>query len=319
MKQRTLAMTTGFERYSKKTRRALFLEEMEQVVPWAALRALIEPFYPKAGNGRPAVGVERMLRVYFLQQWFNLSDPAVEEALYDSAVMRGFVGIDLGCEPVPDETTVCKFRHLLEEHRLGGQMLEAVNQHLQSQGVRITTGTIVDATIIHAPSSTKNREQKRDPEMHQTKKGKQWYFGMKAHVGVDSKTKLIHTAVVTAANVADATVLPELLHGEETRVWGDQAYRGQTEVIQQCAPQAQDCTHRRYRYKDRTDEVEREKNRSKSTVRSKVEHVFQVLKLQFGFVKVRYRGLAKNANRLFAACALVNLYMVRRKLLYAAA
>lgn len=309
----------GFERYSKKTRRAVFLEEMERVVPWAELRALIEPYYPKAGNGRPPVGVERMLRIYFLQQWFNLSDPAVEEALYDSAVMRSFVGIDLGREPVPDETTVCKFRHLLEEHRLGGQMLEAVNLHLQNQGVRITTGTIVDATILHAPSSTKNREQKRDPEMHQTKKGNQWYFGMKAHVGVDSKTKLIHTALVTAAHVADATVLPELLHGEETRVWGDQAYRGQTDVIQQCAPRAQDCTHRRYRYKDHIDEVERAKNRTKSTVRSKVEHVFGVMKLKFGFVKVRYRGLAKNANRLFATCALVNLFLVRKRLLYWAA
>jgi Transposase and inactivated derivatives, IS5 family len=319
MKQRTLATMNGFERYSKKTRRAVFLEEMEQVVPWAELRALIEPYYPKAGNGRPPVGVERMLRIYFLQQWFNLSDPGVEEALYDSAVMRSFVGIDLGREPVPDETTVCKFRHLLEEHRLGGQMLETVNLHLQSQGVRITTGTIVDATILHAPSSTKNREQKRDPEMHQTKKGNQWYFGMKAHVGVDSKTKLIHTALVTAAHVADATVLPELLHGEETRVWGDQAYRGQTDVIQQCAPRAQDCTHRRYRYKDHIDEVERAKNRTKSTVRSKVEHVFAVMKLKFGFVKVRYRGLAKNANRLFATCALVNLFLVRKRLLYWAA
>jgi transposase, IS5 family len=319
MKQRTLAMTTGFERYSKKTRRAEFLEEMEQVVPWRKLCALIEPVYPKAGNGRPPVGVERMLRIYFLQQWFNLSDPGVEEALYDSAVMRSFVGIDLGQEPVPDETTVCKFRHLLEEHGLGGEMLETVNLHLQSQGVRITTGTIVDATIIHAPSSTKNREQRRDPEMHQAKKGKQWYFGMKAHVGVDSKTKLIHTALVTPAHVADATVLPELLHGEETRVWGDQAYRGQTEVIHQYAPRAQDCTHRRYRHKDRIDEVERAKNRTKSTVRSKVEHVFGVMKLKFGFVKVRYRGLVKNANRLFATCALVNLFMVRKKLLRALA
>ena len=172
-----------------------------------------------------------MLRIYFLQQWFNLSDPAVEEALYDSPLMREFVGIDLGREPVPDETTVCKFRHLLEEHQIGAAMLETVNQHLQKKGVRIATGTIVDATIIHAPSSTKNREQERDPEMHQTKKGKQWYFGMKAHVGVDSKTKLIHSAVATAANVADSTVLPELLHGEETKVWGDQAYRGQTEAI----------------------------------------------------------------------------------------
>jgi IS5 family transposase len=318
MKQRTLAMMTGFERYTKKTKRALFLEEMEQVVPWDKLCSLIEPYYAKAGNGRQPVGLERMLRIYFLQQWFNLSDPAVEEALYDSAVMRSFVGIDLGREPVPDETTVCKFRHLLEQHQLGGQILEAVNLHLQSQGVRITTGTIVDATIIHAPSSTKNREQKRDPEMHQTRKGKQWYFGMKAHVGVDSKTKLIHTALVTAAHVADATVLPELLHGEETRVWGDQAYRGQRDVIHACAPQAQDCTHRRYRYKKWVDEVERAKNRTKSTVRSKVEHVFGVMKLKFGFVKVRYRGLAKNANRLFATCALVNLFMVRKRVMHTA-
>jgi IS5 family transposase len=318
MKQRTLAMMTGFERYTKKTKRALFLEEMGQVAPWDKLCSLIEPYYAKAGNGRQPVGLERMLRIYFLQQWFNLSDPAVEEALYDSAVMRSFVGIDLGREPVPDETTVCKFRHLLEQHQLGGQILEAVNLHLQSQGVRITTGTIVDATIIHAPSSTKNREQKRDPEMHQTRKGKQWYFGMKAHVGVDSKTKLIHTALVTAAHVADATVLPELLHGEETRVWGDQAYRGQRDVIHACAPQAQDCTHRRYRYKKWVDEVERAKNRTKSTVRSKVEHVFGVMKLKFGFVKVRYRGLAKNANRLFATCALVNLFMVRKRLMHTA-
>jgi transposase, IS5 family len=319
MRQQTLAMTTGFERYSKKTRRALFLEEMGLVVPWGGLCALIEPHYAKPGNGRPPVGVERMLRIYFLQQWFNLSDPAMEEALYDSAVMREFVGIDLGREPVPDETTMCKFRHLLEEHSLGKQILETVNVHLQSQGVRITRGTIVDATIIHAPSSTKNREQKRDPEMHQTKKGNQWYFGMKAHVGVDSKTKMIHSAIVTAANVADSTVLPELLHGEETKVWGDQAYRGQREAIREAAPAAQDMTNRRYRYKNRIDEVERAKNRTKSRVRSKVEHVFAVLKLKFGFTKVRYRGLAKNANWLFAACALVNLFLVRRKLLLSVA
>jgi transposase, IS5 family len=313
--QRTLAMMTGFERYTKKTRRAQFLEEMEQVVPWRKLCGLIEPHYPKHGQGRPPVGVERMLRIYFLQQWFNLSDPAVEEALYDSMVMRQFVGIDLGREPVPDETTVCKFRHLLEEYQLGGAMLETVNLHLQQKGVRITSGTIVDATIIHAPSSTKNQQQERDPEMHQTKKGNQWYFGMKAHVGVDSKTKLVHSVVATAANVADATVLPELLHGEESKVWGDQAYRGQTEVIRECAPQAQDCTHRCYRYKDEVDVVERAKNRSKSQVRSKVEHVFGVLKLKFGFVKVRYRGLKKNANRLFATFALVNLFTARKKLL----
>jgi transposase, IS5 family len=314
-KQRTLAMMTGFERYTKKTRRAAFLEEMNQVVPWRELCALIEPHYPKAGSGRPPIGVERMLRIYFLQQWFNLSDPGVEEALYDSAALRQFVGIDLGREPAPDETTVCKFRHLLEEQQVGGKMLEAVNLHLEKKGIRITTGTIVDATLIHAPSSTKNREQQRDPEMHQTRKGKNWYFGMKGHVGVDSKTKLIHSVVATPANVADSAVLPELLHGEETRVWGDGAYQGQSAVIHQCASRARDCTQRRCRYKDRVDEVERARNRNKSRVRSKVEHVFGVMKLKFGFVKVRYRGLKKNAHRLFATCALVNLFMVRKKLL----
>ena len=319
MKQQTLAMANGFEQYAKKTRRAVFLEEMEQVVPWAELCRLIAPHYPRPGNGRPPVGLERMLRAYFLQQWFNLSDPGLEEALYDSAVMRGFVGIDLGREPVPDETTVCKFRHLLEEHGLGGEILQTVNLFLQSRGVRITTGTIVDATIIHAPSSTKNREQKRDPAMHQTRKGKQWYFGMKAHVGVDSKRKLIHSVMATAAHVADSRILPHLLHGEEKCVWGDQAYLGQSEVIHRRAPQARDCTHKRYRYQDRIDEVERSKNRTKSRVRSKVEHVFGVMKLKFGFTKVRYRGLRKNANRLFTTCALVNLFLVRKRLLGATA
>jgi transposase, IS5 family len=318
-KQRTLAMMTGFERYTKKTRRAIFLEEMEQVVPWAKLCGLIEPHYPKPGNGRRPKELEKMLRIYFLQPWFNLADPAVEEALYDSASLRQFAGIDLGGEPVPDETTVCKFRHLLEEHHLGEEILGTVNLHLQAKGVRITTGTIVDATIIHAPSSTKNREQSRDPEMHQTRKGKQWYFGMKAHVGVDSKTKIIHTAVATAANVSDVAILPDLLHGEETRVWGDGAYQGQTEVIREGAPRAQDYTQRRCRYKGQiVDEVAWAKNRTKSKVRAKVEHVFQVMKLKFGFVKVRYRGLKKNAHRLFVTCALVNLFVSRNKLLLAA-
>ena len=205
-----------FERYGSKPS-GIVSEEMEQVVPWAQLCRLIEPYYPKAGNGRPPVELERMLRVYFLQQWFNLSDPGVEEALYDSAVMRQFVGIDLGQEPAPDETTACKFRHLLEEHGLGGEILQTVNLYLQSRGVRITTGTIVDATIIHAPSSTKNREQKRDPAMHQTRKGKQWYFGMKAHVGVDSKTKMIHSVVATAANVAIARYCRSFCTGKRRR------------------------------------------------------------------------------------------------------
>jgi len=207
MKQLTLA-TVGFERYAKPTRRAAFLVEMERIVPWSALCGLIAPFYPKPGNGRPPVGVERMLRLHFLQQWFNLSDPAVEEALYDSLAMRRFVGIDLGREPVPDETTVCRFRHLLEEHDLGRQLFDEVQRHLADKGLKVATGTIVDATIINAPSSTKNAQKARDPEMHQTKKGNQWYFGMKAHLGVDSRTKLIHAATATPANVADTRCCP---------------------------------------------------------------------------------------------------------------
>src|SRR5436853_2036394 len=238
MKQRTLAMMTGFEQYTRKTRRAIFLEEMEQVVPWRELCGVVEPHYPKPGNGRPPVGVERMLRIYFLQQWFNLSDPAVEEALYDSLAMRRFVDIDLGREPVPDETTVCRFRHLLETHDLGQQLFDEVQRHLAAKGLKVATGTIVDATIINAPSSTKNADKARDPEMHQTKKGNQWYFGMKAHLGVDSRTKLIHAVVATPANIADSTVLPELLHGQETRVWGDRAYRGQRAVIGEHAREA---------------------------------------------------------------------------------
>jgi transposase, IS5 family len=314
MKQMTLS-ASGFDRYSKKTRRAAFLAEMDRVVPWRELCALIEPFYPKAGNGRPPVGLERMLRIYFLQQWFNLSDPGVEEALYDSLAMRSFVGIDLGRAPVPDETTACKFRHLLEKHELGRQLFEQVHVHLEQHGIKVSKGTIVDATIINAPSSTKNAAGERDPDMSQTKKGQQWYFGMKAHVGVDSKTKVIHAVVATAANVADLTVLPDLLHGEETRVWGDQGYKGQTAVIRQHAPNALDFTNRRYRLNGVVDEVQRAKNRTKSKVRAKVEHVFGVIKGVFGFVKVRYRGLDKNANRLFATCALANLFIVRSHLL----
>jgi IS5 family transposase len=313
--QRTLAMANGFERYTKKTRRALFLEQMEQVVPWPKLCALIEPFYPQTGNGRRPVGMERMLRMYFLQQWFNLSDPGLEDALYESPGMREFVGIDLGQEPVPDETTVCKFRHLLETHNLGGAMLETVNLHLESRGLRVSTGTIVDATIIAAPSSRKNQKGERDPEMKQTKKGGQWYFGMKAHVGVDSQTKMIHSAVVTGANQADAKVLPYLLHGEESEVWGDQGYVGQTAVIAEVAPRARDCINRRCRYHGKLNVEEFLRNREKSKIRSKVEHVFQVLKVKFGFVKVRYRGIRKNGNRLFALCALVNLYLSRKQLL----
>jgi len=314
MKQKTLA-TLGFDKYTKTTRRAAFLAEMQRVVPWSELCALIEPVYPKPGNGRPPVGLERMLRIYFLQHWFNLSDPAVEEALYDSSAMRAFVGIDLGREPVPDETTVCKFRHLLESHDLGRGLFEQVARHLQARGLKVASGTIVDATIINAPSSTKNQSGERDPEMKQTKKGNQWYFGMKAHIGVDSKTKLIHSVVATPANVHDSQVLGHLLHGAETRVWGDSAYVGQTEVIRRVAPKARDFTQARASRNQALSDVERAKNRNKSRVRAKGEHPFLVIKRLFGFAKVCYRGIAKNANRLFVACALANLFMVRRTLL----
>lgn len=315
MRQKTFA-EESFEKYRKPTRRELFLKEMDQVVPWGELCELIAPVYPKGkGRGRPPVGLERMLRIYFLQHWFNLSDPGVEEALYDSRSMRQFVGIDLGKEPVPDETTVCKFRHLMEAHELGARVFEAIGEHLEHFGMKVNTGTIVDATIISAPSSTKNREKKRDSQMHQTKKGNEWYFGMKMHIGVDSRTKVVHSVAVTAANVHDSQVLEDLLHGEETRVWGDSAYTGQGEVIARCAPKARDFTHQKGSRAAKLTDAERASNRTKSKVRAKVEHSIGVVKRVFGFSKVRYRGLAKNANRVFVACALANLFMVRKRLL----
>lgn len=310
---------TGFEKYGKTTRRAQFLAEMDRAVPWAELMAVVEPYYPKASEagGRPPIPLERMLRIYFLQLWFNLSDPAMEEALYDSVAMRSFAGIDLGVEAAPDETTLCKFRHLLERQKLGKKLLATVNEHLKRQGIKIANGTIVDATIISAPSSTKNKDGERDPEMHQTAKGQQWYFGMKAHVGVDSRSKLIHTILASAANVADVEALPYLLHGRETRVWGDQGYQGRGHVIRAHAPRAKDFTNRKYRGRGWVNEIEKAKNRTKSQVRAKVEHAIGVIKRIFGFSKVRYRGLAKNLHRLEVTAALANLYMVRRRLLRA--
>lgn len=315
MRQQTLA-DEGFEKYRKPTRREQFLDEMDKIIPWEGLCGVVEPFYPKVeGPGRPPIGLERMLRIHFLQHWFNLSDPAVEEALYDSRAMRGFVGIDLGREPAPDESTICNFRHLLEAHNLGDRLFALIGEYLQDNGLKVNTGTIVDATIISAPSSTKNREGKRDPEMHQTKKGNQWYFGMKAHIGVDSRTKLIHSVVASAANVHDSRVLGDLLHGEERRVWGDSAYTGQDEVIREQAPNAKDFTHKKGNRSRPLSDEDQAKNRTKSRVRAKVEHPFLILKRVFGFTKVRYRGLGKNASWLFVGCGLVNLYMARRTLL----
>ena len=314
MKQQTFASQSSFEKYGRKSRRELFLDEMEKVVPWAELQALVEPHYPKAGNGRRPVGLSILLRTYFMQQWFNLSDPGVEEAFYESATLRRFAGVDLGVAPAPDETTVLRFRHLLEKHDLGGAMLEAVNLHLEAKGIRIATGTIVDATIIHAPSSTKNEKKERDPAMHQTRKGKQWYFGLKAHIGVDAKEGHVHSVATSAANVSDVHMLPDLLHGEERKVWGDGGYQGQTKAIQQAAPKAQDMTCKRTKFKNYVDEVAKKKNTTKSKVRAKVEHVFRILKRVFGFDKVRYRGIAKNHHRLCANFALINLYLHRNRL-----
>ncbi len=307
---------TGFEKYTKKTRKELFLEEMERIIPWSDLTQALKPYYPDpTGPGRRPKGLERMLRIYFMQHWFNLSDPGMEEALYDSQVMRDFAGIDLGEEPAPDESTIVKFRHLLEAKNMGAELLQLVNSYLDENGLKVSRGTIVDASIINAPSSTKNRDQARDPDMHQTRKGNQWYFGMKLHIGVDSKTKLVHSAVATAANVHDSQVLDDLLHGEETRVWGDSAYAGQKRTLKEVAPQSRDFTQQKASRNRALSAQERSRNRTKSRVRSRVEHIFHILKCRFGFTKVRYRGLEKNANHLFAAMALVNLVMAKRRLL----
>ena len=313
--QKTLANASTFEKYKKPTKREKFLAEMERVVPWKELYSLIEPFYPKAGKGRPPVGLERMLRIHFLQSWFNLSDPGAEEALYDMESLRRFVGIDLGNEPVPDETTICKFRHLLEAHGLGERIFQVVNAHLEEKGLKLSEGTIMDATIINAPSSTKNQDKKRDPDMHSTKKGNQYYFGMKIHVGVDRESRTVHSLVTTPANVHDSKMVEDILHGEENAVFGDSAYMGKTEEIAKKAPGALDLTQTRGTKNRKLTEEEKETNRLLSKTRSRGEHIFLIAKRIFGFSKVRYKGLAKNTNFVFVLFALSNLYMVRRDLL----
>jgi IS5 family transposase len=320
MKQSTLAAAADqgaeFERFRRPTRRDVFLQTMDSIVPWADLCEVIEPHYPKAGKGRPPIGLERMLRMYFVQHWFNLADEACEEALLDSTALRRFVGIDLGRERVPDGTTLLKFRRLLEDdkHKLGAALFAKVGEVLQGKGMKVGTGTIVDATIISAPSSTKNDKGERDGEMHQTRKGKQWFFGLKLHIGVDSKTGLAHSAVVTAANVHDKHAIPQLLHGAEQEVYGDSAYASQRELIASKAPQARDRTNRRVGAAGIAADIERIANRIKSKVRSRVEHMFAVVKRQWGFNKVRYKGLAKNATRAFVALGLANISLARKHL-----
>ena len=308
MKQTTLAVS-GFEKHSRATRKAEFLSRMETLMPWAEFCALIEPHYPKAGNGRPPIGLERMLRMYCIANWFNLADEACEDALYDVPVFRDFCGFDLGDERIADAGTLLNFRHLLEAHDLGAAMFAKIGTLLQANGMKLSNGTIVDATLIAAPPSVKNQDKTRDPEMHQVKKGNQWHFGMKLHIGVDSASGWIHSASVTAANIHDRHEVPNLLHGNETRFYGDSAYRGkeQRERLRELAPKAKDFTNRRaYKNRPLTD-ADKETNRRKSAVRSKVEHPFLTLKRLWGFAKVRYRGLEKNANRAFAMLAIINL------------
>lgn len=313
MKQTTFA-SLAFASKKKLTRRERFLREMDRVVPWARLTKLIAPHYPKAGNGRQPMPLETMLRIYFLQQWFNLSDPAAEDALYDSESMRRFCGIELGDDAVPDETTILHFRRLLERHRLTEAIFKSVRALLEEKRLLLKAGTLVDATIIAAPSSTKNEERKRDPEMTSTKKGKTWYFGMKVHIGTDRRG-IVHTVTTTTAAEADITQLPTLLHGEETVVHGDRGYcsrdatawlrkRGIRSRLQSRAAPGHPLSR-----------AAKARNRRWSAARAFVEHPFHVIKRLWGFAKVRYRGLAKNTARAYAALALANLYRVRHRLL----
>ena len=322
MKQMSLG-ESGFERKTKRTRKREFLDEMNLVVPWVELVSLIAPHAPAPGakGGRPPFAVETMLRIHFLQEWFNLSDPAMEEALYDMALFREFVGLDTGDDNLPDESTILRFRHLLEAHNLGLQILATVNATLAAKGLLLKSGTVVDATLIAAPSSTKNSSGERDPEMHQTKKGNQWHFGMKAHIGVDADSGLVHTVVGTSANVNDVTQAHALVHGEETDVFADAGYQGvdkrdETQDIEVNWHVAMRPGKRKVLDKTTPmgailDQLEQ----AKARIRAKVEHPFRVIKRQFGHVKVRYRGLAKNTAQLHTLFALSNLWMVRRRLL----
>lgn len=314
MTQPTFA-ALAYANKKKKTRREKFLEEMEQVVPWPKLLRVVKPHYPQAGNGRPPMGLEKMLRIYFLQQWFNLSDPAMEDALYDIESLRRFAGIELGQDEVPDETTILNFRHLLERHGLTRKLFAKINGHLERRGLLMRQGTIVDATIMAAPTSTKNAGGGRDPEMSSTRKGNEWYFGMKLHVGVDSKSGVAHSATVTNARVHDSQVMEALLHGGEAAIYGDRAYAGHQKRQHYEALGLHWRVQRRGHRHRALNQRERQWNRRQSSVRAKVEHIFHVIKRLWGHHKVRYRGLAKNEAQCFSLLALANLYLVRRELL----
>jgi IS5 family transposase len=289
---------------------------MEAVVPWASLLAAIEPHYPSAGRrGRPPMPLATMLRIYFMQQWYALSDPAMEDALYEIESMRRFARLELADDAMPDETTILKFRHLLERHGLTAQMMNIINDTLAQQGLLLKGGTMVDATIVHAPPSTKNRDKKRDPEMHQTKKGNQWYFGMKVHVGADVNSGLVHTVSVTAANESDVGQLPHLLREDDRAVFGDKGYVNNS--LKRAARKAGvfwGVSLKASKQHPLTDANKRF-NHKMSSIRARVEHVFRVIKRQFGYTKVRYKGIAKNAAQVFSLIGLTNLYLARRALM----
>jgi IS5 family transposase len=304
----------------KVTRRDRFLGEIEAVTPWSALVAEIEPYYPKGeGRGRPPIGMERMLRMYIAQQCFGLSDEGTEDALYDSQAIRRFVGIDLNRESAPDATTLLKFRRLLEEHKLTQRIFAAINVHLASKGLLLKEGTVVDATIIAAPSSTKNQEGKRDPEMHQTKKGNQWHFGMKAHIGVDANSGITHTVVTTPANAADVSQAHALLHGEEADAFGDAGYQGVEKREENLTSPVKWYValrpgKRRALPDTELGRLDEQFEKIKASVRAKVEHPFHIIKNIFRLKKVRYRGLAKNTAQLFTLFGLANLLIAKRRL-----
>ena len=315
-KQLSLSMTGYFDK-GKKSRRELFLAEMERVLPWERLYALIEPHYPKGSpaGGRPPLPLERMFRIYCLQQWYNLSDPAAEDALYDSIMMRQFAGVRTDEDVIPDESSILGFRHLLERHRLTEQLFSEINTHLAERGFVVGKGTIVDATIINAPSSTKNAEGKRDPEMHQTRKGKQWYFGMKVHTGTDADSGIVHTLEATAANEADVNVFGELLHGNEDCVHGDSAYHSKELKAQAEAAGVEFNVNERGSKHAPLTCRQRARNRRLSRVRAVVEHPFLVVKRLWGHAKVRYRGIAKNLAQMYMLFGLANIYRVRYRLM----
>ena len=311
--QRTFA-GMAWEKKGKVTRREQFLAEMNAVVPWRRLMAVVEPYYPRGEGGRQPMGLEKMLRIYFVQQWFDLSDPAAEDAIYDSESIRRFVGVELGEDRVPDETTILRFRHLLEKHDLTESIFAEIRSLLEEKRLLLKAGTIVDATIIHAPSSTKNRSGKRDPEMKQTRKGNAWYFGMKVHTGTD-KRGLTHSLTVTDAAQADIKQMPELLRGSESEVYGDQAYWKEADRCSFKARGIRYKVNRRPTAKNPLTDQWKNFNRSRSRVRARGEHAYRIVKRQWGFDKVRYRGLAKNKARAYTLFGLANLYMVRRKLM----